>query len=164
MKIFGNDLKTCSFCGKPVDKDRKIIEGPNNSVRICNNCVNVCLDYFNDKAESINSLNLSNVPTPKEFKEYLENGNITHSVNYPAIDMGICSKAGRVAVFHKNIANTITKLAACFGDVNINISDMTNKSKGEVAYTMLDIETAASEDIIKKLQSIDGVFRVRVVK
>ena len=72
MKIFGNDLKTCSFCGKPVDKDRKIIEGPNNSVRICNNCVNVCLDYFNDKAESINSLNLSNVPTPKEFKEYLD--------------------------------------------------------------------------------------------
>ena len=72
MKIFGNDLKTCSFCGKPVDKDRKIIEGANNSVRICNNCVNVCLDYFNDKAESINSLNLSNVPTPKEFKEYLD--------------------------------------------------------------------------------------------
>ena len=100
----------------------------------------------------------------KEMKDYLENGNIINSVNYPKCDMGVCSQAGRVAIFHKNIANMITKFTACFGDNGINISDMTNKSKGEVAYTMLDIETAASEDIIKKLQSIDGVFRVRVVK
>lgn len=100
----------------------------------------------------------------KEMKDYLENGNIINSVNYPKCDMGICSQAGRIAIFHKNIANMITKFTACFGDNGINISDMTNKSKGEVAYTMLDIETAASEDIIKKLQSIDGVFRVRVVK
>lgn len=99
----------------------------------------------------------------KEMKDYLENGNIINSVNYPKCDMGVCSQAGRVAIFHKNIANMITKFTACFGDNGINISDMTNKSKGEVAYTMLDIETAASEDIIKKLQSIDGVFRVRVV-
>lgn len=100
----------------------------------------------------------------KEMKDYLENGNIINSVNYPKCDMGVCSQAGRVAIFHKNIANMITKFTACFGDNGINISDMTNKSKGEVAYTMLDIETTASEDIIKKLQSIDGVFRVRVVK
>ena len=100
----------------------------------------------------------------KEMKDYLENGNIINSVNYPKCDMGVCSQAGRVAIFHKNIANMITKFTACFGDNGINISDMTNKSKGEVAYTMLDIETAVSEDIIKKLQSIDGVFRVRVVK
>ena len=89
----------------------------------------------------------------KQMKDYLENGNIA-----------ICEQAGRVAVFHKNIANMITKFTACFGDNNINISDMTNKSKGEVAYTMLDIETPASKEIIEKLQSIDGVFRVRVVK
>lgn len=100
----------------------------------------------------------------KELKNYLENGNIVNSVNYPNCDMGICVQAGRVAIFHKNIANMITKFTACFGDNGINISDMMNKSKGEVAYTMLDIETPASEDIIKKLQSFDGVFRVRVVK
>ena len=58
----------------------------------------------------------------------------------------------------------ITKFTACFGDEGINISDMMNKSRGEVAYTMMDIETPADEEIIKKLQSIDGVFRVRVVK
>jgi D-3-phosphoglycerate dehydrogenase len=100
----------------------------------------------------------------KEMMDYLENGNIVNSVNYPKCDMGICSQAGRVAIFHKNIANMIAKFTACFGDNGINISDLTNKSKGEVAYTMLDIESPASEEIIQKLQSIDGVFRVRVVK
>lgn len=100
----------------------------------------------------------------EELMDYLENGNIINSVNYPKCDMGICTQAGRVAIFHKNIANMITKFTACFGDNNINISDMTNKSKGEVAYTMLDIEAPASEDIIKTLSSIPGVFRVRVIK
>ncbi len=100
----------------------------------------------------------------KELMDYLENGNIINSVNYPKCDMGICTQAGRIAIFHKNIANMITKFTACFGDNGINISDMTNKSKGEVAYTMLDIETPASEEIISKLSSITGVFRVRVIK
>ena len=100
----------------------------------------------------------------KELRNYIENGNIINSVNYPACDMGVCSQAGRIAIFHKNIANMITKFTACFGDEGINISDMMNKSRGEVAYTMMDIETPADEEIIKKLQSIDGVFRVRVVK
>lgn len=100
----------------------------------------------------------------KELMNYLENGNIINSVNYPSCDMGICSQAGRIAVFHKNIANMITKFTACVGDAGINISDMTNKSKGEVAYTMMDIEKPASQEIIDKLQAIDGVFRVRVVK
>ncbi len=99
-----------------------------------------------------------------EMKDYLENGNIKNSVNYPACDMGVCAQAGRVAIFHKNIANMITKFTACFGDNGINISDMTNKSRGEVAYTMMDIESPATEEILAKLSSIDGVFRVRVVK
>lgn len=99
-----------------------------------------------------------------EIRDYLENGNIKNSVNYPACDMGVCTKAGRVAVFHKNIANMITKFTAVFGQKGINISDMTNKSKGEVAYTMLDIEDAATSDIVEALQQIDGVFRVRIVK
>lgn len=100
----------------------------------------------------------------KEMMDYLENGNIKNSVNYPACDMGVCTQAGRVAVFHKNVANMITKFTACFGDNGINISDMTNKSKGNVAYTMLDVESPATEQIVEKLSAIDGVFRVRVVK
>lgn len=100
----------------------------------------------------------------KELMNYLENGNIVNSVNYPDCDMGICSQAGRIAIFHRNIANMITKFTACFGDEGINITDMTNKSKGEVAYTMIDLESPATEDMIGRLQSIPGVFRVRVVK
>lgn len=100
----------------------------------------------------------------KEMMDYLENGNIKNSVNYPACDMGVCTQAGRVAVFHKNVANMITKFTACFGDNGINISDMTNKSRGNVAYTMLDVESPATEQIVEKLSAIDGVFRVRVVK
>lgn len=100
----------------------------------------------------------------QEMMDYLENGNIRNSVNYPACDMGVCTKAGRVAVFHKNIANMITKFTAEFGQKGINISDMTNKSKGEVAYTMLDVEAAPTAEIVQALESIDGVFRVRIVK
>ncbi len=100
----------------------------------------------------------------KELMNYLENGNIANSVNYPNLDMGICTQAGRVAIFHKNIANMITKFTGYFGEAGINITDMMNKSRGEVAYTMMDIESPATEGIIAGLQKIDGVFRVRVVK
>ena len=100
----------------------------------------------------------------KEMMNYLKNGNIVNSVNYPNCDMGVCTQAGRVAIFHKNKANMITKFTACFGDEGINITDMMNKSKGEVAYTLLDIETPADAEIISKLQAIPDVFRVRVVK
>ena len=100
----------------------------------------------------------------EQMMDYLENGNIKNSVNYPACDMGVCNKAGRVAIFHKNIANMITKFTACFGDLGINIVEMTNKSRGEVAYTMMDLEAPATAEIVEKLNAIDGVFRVRVVK
>ena len=100
----------------------------------------------------------------QEMMDYLENGNIKNSVNYPACDMGVCTKAGRVAIFHKNIANMITKFTAEFGDKGINITDMMNKSRGDYAYTMFDIETPAHEDALKNLEAIDGVFRVRIVK
>jgi len=99
-----------------------------------------------------------------EMMEYLENGNIRNSVNYPAVDMGICQSAGRVAIFHKNIANMITQFTAAFGEIGVNISNLLNKSRGEVAYTMFDVEAPATEEIVKKLEAIDGVFRVRIVK
>ena len=99
-----------------------------------------------------------------EIKDYLENGNIRNSVNYPACDMGICSKPGRIAIFHKNIANMISQFTSIFGAEGYNISDMTNKSRGDVAYTLLDVESAVSTDTVEKLEKINGVFRVRIVK
>ena len=100
----------------------------------------------------------------KELMNYLENGNIVNSVNYPNCDMGVCTNAGRIAVMHKNVANMISRFTGIFGDEGINISDMTNKSKGEYAYTMMDLDVPATDEIIKKLEAVDGVIRVRVVK
>ena len=99
-----------------------------------------------------------------QMKNYLENGNIVNSVNYPALDMGICQKAGRIAIFHKNVANMITQFTASFGDLGINVSDMSSKSRGEVAYTMIDVDEPATDAIKAKLEAIDGVFKVRIVK
>lgn len=100
----------------------------------------------------------------KELMNYLENGNIVNSVNYPNCDMGIYSQAGRVAIFHKNVTNMISQFTTVLGNKGINITDMTNKSKGEYAYTMFDLESAVSADIVEQLAAIEGVFRVRVVK
>ena len=99
-----------------------------------------------------------------ELMDYLANGNIKHSVNYPNCDMGVCATAGRIAILHKNIANMITQFTGALGEAGINITDLTNKSRGEYAYTLMDIESAADDNIIQKLKNIYGVFRVRVVK
>ena len=100
----------------------------------------------------------------QEIMDYLENGTIRNSVNYPAADLGVCTKAGRIAVFHKNIANMITQFTAVIGAAGINISDMLNKSRGEYAYTLLDVESAPTAEVVKALEAVDGVYRVRVVK
>ena len=100
----------------------------------------------------------------KELMDYLENGNIVNSVNYPNCDMGVCTNAGRIAIMHKNVANMISRFTGIFGDLNLNISDLTNKSKGEYAYTMLDLDDPATDEIVKKLEAVDGVIKVRVVK
>ena len=100
----------------------------------------------------------------KEMRDYLENGNIRNSVNFPAIDMGICEKVGRVAVFHKNEPNMIASFTKVFGDNGINISDMSNKSRKDVAVSMFDVETKITDEIKEQLAAVDGVFRGRVVK
>lgn len=100
----------------------------------------------------------------KELMDYLENGNIRNSVNFPACDMGVCRMASRVAVFHKNIPNMIGQVTGTLAAAGVNISDMTNKSKDKFAYTLLDLENTVDDSVIEKLSSIDGVCRVRVVK
>ena len=99
-----------------------------------------------------------------EIMDFIENGNIKNSVNYPACDMGICSKAGRVTICHKNIPNMISQFTSAFASENINISDMVNKSRGDYSYTMLDLDGAASDSVVKAIEAIDGVIKVRVIK
>ena len=100
----------------------------------------------------------------KELKNYLENGNIINSVNFPNCDMGVCSQVSRVAVIHKNTSGMISNFTTVFGKHAINITDMTNKSKGDFAYTMLDLESKVSDDVLNELRNSEGVIRVRVVK
>ena len=77
----------------------------------------------------------------KELRNFLENGNIKNSVNYPNCDMGTCVTAGRIAINHRNTVNMISSFSKVLGDAGINISDMTNKSNGNYAYTLLDVQT-----------------------
>ena len=100
----------------------------------------------------------------KQLMDYLENGNITNSVNYPNCSMGVCTKAGRVTILHKNIPNMITRFASRFADRKINISDMLNRSRGEYAYTMLDLDEKTPSDLAAELEKIDGVIRVRAIR
>lgn len=99
-----------------------------------------------------------------ELRDFLENGNIKNSVNYPNCDMGVCSGAGRVTICHKNVPNMVSQFTNVFASVNTNISDMIDKSKGEYAYAILDLDAAADADIVSKLEAIDGVIKVRVIK
>ena len=99
-----------------------------------------------------------------QVMNYLENGNIINSVNFPNCDMGICTKEGRITILHKNIPNTLSKFTAAVAAENANISDMVNRSRGEYAYTMLDLDHAVSDNVIEEIKKINGVLRVRKVR
>ena len=100
----------------------------------------------------------------EELMDYLENGNIKNSVNYPACDMGVCQAESRIAVLHMNIPNMIGQITAILAAQGVNISDMTNKSRDKFAYTLLDLEHKPEEATVEKLKAIEGVLRVRIVK
>lgn len=97
-----------------------------------------------------------------ELIDYIENGNIVNSVNLPEISMPR-SGANRICVIHKNIPNMLTSITAVVAENNVNIENMLNKSKGDFAYTMVDIAKADTEAIISKLNDIQGIIRVRVI-
>ena len=104
------------------------------------------------------------VMAANELVDYLENGNIKNSVNFPSCDMGVCQVEGRVALLHQNIPNMIGQITSAFAKNGYNISDLTNKSKGSKAYTLIDIESKASDSLVKELNAIDGILKVRVIK
>ena len=99
----------------------------------------------------------------KQAMNYLNNGNIVNSVNFPNCDMGVCTKASRVTILHKNIPNMLGQLTNVLAEENINISDLMNRSRGDYAYTMFDLDSIPSAEAIEKLKSIDGIIRVREI-
>ena len=100
----------------------------------------------------------------RQVMNYLENGNIVNSVNFPTCDMGVCTKPARVTILHRNIPNLLSRFTTAVAACGINISDMLNRSKGEFAYTMLDLDGDVSDASVEHLKQIDGVLRVRVIK
>ena len=104
------------------------------------------------------------VMAAQEIRNYLEHGNIRNSVNYPNCDMGECTTEGRVAVLHKNSKGVIGKFTSIFGECDINIANMTNKSKGDYAYSMFDLDTPMTQEAVSKMKAMNGVLKVRIVK
>ncbi len=97
-----------------------------------------------------------------ELIDYIENGNIKNSVNYPNAEM--TAEGTKVCIMHKNIPDVLSKLTAAFGEAGINIGNMVNASKKDYAYTMIDASGNVSDDIIKKLAAVESVIKVRVIK
>ena len=100
----------------------------------------------------------------KEVIDFLENGNIKNSVNYPNCDMGFKGDHTRITIMHRNVPNMIGQFTTLLADDGINIDNMTNKSKGAYAYTMIDAENQVAEDVVDELKSVKDVLRVRVIK
>ena len=98
-----------------------------------------------------------------ELRDYLENGNITNSVNYGAVDMGPMDGAMRLAVFHMNVPSMIGQITSIVSSAGVNIENMTDKSRGDYAYCLLDLGSELDDDAVAKLSSIDGIYRVRTI-
>ena len=99
-----------------------------------------------------------------EIRNYMENGNIINSVNYPNCDAGVCDTKGRITVCHKNVPAMLNRITNVFSEANINIAHMTNKSRGDYAYCIFDIDSESSADVADKLSAVDGVLKVRIIK
>ncbi|MGI6752082.1 MAG: 3-phosphoglycerate dehydrogenase family protein [Anaerovoracaceae bacterium] len=98
-----------------------------------------------------------------QMKDYLENGNIVNSVNYPTCNMGVSTAKARIVVLNTNVSGMLTQITGTFADMGINISDMINRSKGDLACTLVDVDTDVTEDDVKKLLDIEGVTAIRVI-
>ena len=98
----------------------------------------------------------------KELIDYIENGNITNSVNLPEISMPRSSEK-RICVIHKNIPNMLTSITSIVAQNNVNIENMLNKSRGDYAYTMLDVGKIDDDEILEKIEAVDGIIRVRII-
>lgn len=100
----------------------------------------------------------------EQVMDYLENGNIRNSVNFPNIDMGVCQTQGRIAILHRNIPNMLTRFTGMFSKDGINITEMSNKTKDNYSYAIFDLDSPIEEEAVNELKAIDGVLKVRVIK
>lgn len=100
----------------------------------------------------------------REIRDYLENGNIIHSVNFPDCNMGSCTTAGRIGILHRNEKGMLSLYTKLLGDAGINIDGMANKSKGDYAYALLDVDSPVTDEVIEKLRNTEGVLNARKIQ
>ena len=151
------DMKEALASGKVA---KYVVDFPNpNTVNMPNTTVTPHLGASTQESED----NCAKMAV-SEIRDFMENGNIRNSVNYPNCDAGACSAEGRVTVAHKNVPNMLTQFTGLFAKDNVNIENMINKSRGDYAYTIFDASSKVTEEVVNELKAIDGVIRVRVIK
>lgn len=151
------DMKEALASGKVA---KYVVDFPNpNTVNMPNTTVTPHLGASTQESED----NCAKMAV-SEIRDFMENGNIRNSVNYPNCDAGACSAEGRVTVAHKNVPNMLTQFTGLFAKDNVNIENMINKSRGDYAYTIFDVSSKVTEEVVNELKTIDGVIRVRVIK
>lgn len=136
-----------------------ITDFPNPDTVKMKNCI--CIPHLGASTEE--SEDNCAYMAARELIDYLENGNITNSVNFPNVEMPKAS-AVRICVFHKNVPAILSKVSSVISSQNINIANMINKSKGDFAYTMIDCDDNITDETITLLKNIDGIIRIRVIK
>ena len=99
-----------------------------------------------------------------ELRDYLENGNIRHSVNYPECDMGVCTSGGRIAANHRNIPGILARITSVIVDEKLNITNIANKSRGSYAYTLIDTDEPIPQHVAERIAALSDILKVRIVK
>ena len=151
------DMKEALASGKVA---KYVVDFPNpNTVNMPNTTVTPHLGASTQESED----NCAKMAV-SEIRDFMDNGNLRNSVNYPNCDAGVCSAEGRVTVAHKNVPNMLTQFTGLFAKDNVNIENMINKSRGDYAYTIFDVSSKVTEEVVNELKAIDGVIRVRVIK
>ena len=152
-----DDIKVALESGKVA---KYVVDFPNpTTVKLPNTTVTPHLGASTQESED----NCAKMAV-SEIRDFMENGNIKNSVNYPNCDAGVCQTAGRITIAHKNVPNMLSQFTTLFSKDGVNIENMVNKSCGNFAYTILDICSDSTDEVVKELEALDGVIRVRVIK
>jgi D-3-phosphoglycerate dehydrogenase len=103
------------------------------------------------------------VMVAEQLRDFLENGNIRNSVNYPEAVLSRVPNTTRLAIANSNVPNMVGQISTCLAAARLNIADLLNKSRGEYAYTLIDADGAVGEDVLLRLRGIKGVLSARIV-
>lgn len=151
------DLKEALASGKV---GRYVVDFPNpTTVNLPNTTVTPHLGASTQESED----NCAKMAV-SAIRDFIENGNIKNSVNYPNCDAGVCPTEGRLAIAHKNVPKMLSQFTTLFSKDGVNIENMVNRSRGNFAYSIFDICSDIKEEVVKELEAMDGVIRVRVIK